>query len=326
MKKKITISLITIFGFIPDLFLKLFEKITKYFSYIFYESRKNKNLKSHLILEDKKIKLHLKKNDNQAHDVYRSLDSNNKIYELPLLSILINIINKKKYDIFLDLGSFMGYYPCVISKFFKNTPIKIHAIESNPEYCKIINKNLLENQVSNVIVHNEILSNKVENLFIYKECVYKEKTKKNMIQKTSITLDEFCIKNKISPKIIKIDVHGFEGKIFEGFKKIQECAEIILLELHPESFLKKFSNSSKSKIIKYLIDLNFNCFLIPFDNHLKIYTTEKNIKLEDYKNTFRKISEDNFDDLFFDKMETDNLILITKNNINLSDLKCFKIN
>lgn len=317
MKKNITKFLINFNGLFPDFLLFFFEKLTKYLSYIYYESRKNKNIKSLLYIENHKINLYLKKNDNQAHDVYRQLNHSYKIYELPLLSILINIINLKKYDAFLDLGSFMGYYPCVISKFFKKKLIKIHAIESNPEYCKIIDKNLIENKISNVTVYNEILSNKREKLFIYKESVYNKKFKKNMYEKTSITLDEFCEKNKILPKIIKIDVHGFEGKIFEGFKKIKEYTEIILLELHPENFLKKFSNTSKKKILKYLLDKNFDCFLIPFENNLKIYNINKKSRIEDYKNSFRKISLDNFDDLFFDKMESDNLILVTKKNINL---------
>ena len=312
------------FSFVPDFFLKILENLSKYLYYITYESRKKKNLTSTIILEDHKVKLHLKRNDNQAHDVYRSLNYKNKIYELPLISILLNILKKKQYDNFLDLGSFIGYYPCIVSKYLNDNSVKIYAVESNPDYCKVIEKNLKENKISNVNVFNEILSDKIESLFIHKETVLNEKFDINSIQKNSITLDQFCKNNNILPKIIKIDVHGFEGKILEGFKKIENSVEIILLELHPEKFLKKYSNTSKKSIIEYLLKTNLNCYLIPFENNLKIYDIEKNTKIENYKNSYRQIFHENFHDLFFDKMDTDNLILVTKKNINLKEFNCFK--
>jgi hypothetical protein len=37
----------------------------------------------------------------------------------------------------------MGYYPCVIGKYFENKKLSIFAVESNPDYSKYIQKNII---------------------------------------------------------------------------------------------------------------------------------------------------------------------------------------
>jgi len=285
---------------------------------------KKKEFKSEIQIENVKIFLNLKKNDDQAQDVYRPLHKKKIIYELPLLSILVEILRKKNYSNFLDLGSFMGYYPCVIGKYFNNEELKIFAIESNPEYFKYIQKNIYQNNLRNIKIFNEILSDQIEDLYIDKEKVYLNNSNLNLIKKSSITLDQLCQNNKIIPEVLKIDVHGFEGKVLNGFKdSLFNKVKIILLELHSNIFLNKFSNTDKKSLVNFLQKNNFNCYIVPFHEHLKLYEVSDNFRIKEFKNLYKKINDENFDDIFFDKLNTDNLIVAMKTEVQIKDYDCF---
>ena len=78
MKKKITDILVNILSFIPDLILSILERIITYLKYIIFNSRKKKNIKSIILFQDIELSLNLKKDDNQAHDVYRNLNKKGK--------------------------------------------------------------------------------------------------------------------------------------------------------------------------------------------------------------------------------------------------------
>jgi FkbM family methyltransferase len=324
MKKVILDCLINCLSCLPNFVLNFIKKIFNFFAYIISCSEKRKEFTSEIIIENKKIFLSLKKKDDQAQDVYRPLHKKKIIYELPLLSILIEIFNKKDFSNFLDLGSFIGYYPCVIGKYFENKKLNIFAVESNPEYSKYIQKNINQNNLKNIIIFNEILSDQIEELYVDNEKVYTNNSNLNLIKKSSVTLDKLCKKNNIEPEVIKIDVHGFEGKVLNGFKKnLDKKVKIILLELHSNSFLKKFSNTDKKKIINFLQKNNFNCYIVPFQEQLKLYEVCNNFLLSTFKNLYKKINSENFDSIFFDKLNTDNLIVAMKKDIQIKDYDCF---
>jgi FkbM family methyltransferase len=218
----------------------------------------------------------------------------------------------------------MGYYPCVIGKYFENKKLNIFAVESNPEYFKYIQKNINRNNLKNIKVFNEILSDRIEDLYVDKEKVYSNNDNLNLIKKPSITLDQLCKNNNIIPEVVKIDVHGFEGRVLNGFET-NACSnvKIILLELHSDIFLNKFSNSNKKQIINFLRKNNFNCYIVPFGEQLKLYPVAKNFKLSIFKNLYKKIDDENFSNIFFDKMNTDNLIVAMKNDVQIKDYDCF---
>jgi FkbM family methyltransferase len=265
MKKLILNILINLLSYLPNFLLDYLQKTFRFLSYIIICSKKKNEFKAEILIEDIKVILYLKKNDDQAQDVYRPLHKENVIYELPLLSILVEIFNKKKFSNFLDLGSFMGYYPCVLGKYFENKKLNIFAVESNPEYFKYIQKNINRNNLKNIKVFNEILSDRIEDLYVDKEKVYSNNDNLNLIKKPSITLDQLCKNNNIIPEVVKIDVHGFEGRVLNGFET-NACnnVKIILLELHSDIFLNKFSNSNKKQIINFLRKNNFNCYIFLF--------------------------------------------------------------
>jgi len=325
MKKKLSEILISFFAIIPDFMLSKFERIFAFLKYIIFSSRKKKNIKSIIYFQNENIVLNLKKNDHQAHDVYRSLHKKKDvIYELPLISIVLEILKKENFKNFLDLGAFMGYYSCLIGKIFQKENINIYAIESNPEYCKLIKKNIKDNNLKNVTLINSVLSDKSEELYIDKESVHFNNQGKNLLKIKSKTLDEICSEFSINPEILKFDVHGFEGKVLNGLKKnLTDKVKIILLELHSNSYLEKFSNSNKREIINFLIDNKYKCLIVPYYGELNLYKVSDNFSISSHKIPYRIINKNNYEDLFFDKEHTDNLIIAFKDNIDIEKYSCF---
>lgn len=275
----------------------------------------SKNFEANLNIEGNTFKLLLMKNDKQAQGVYQKLHNKNESYETIMVRTLLKSIEFLDLKNFLDIGSFMGFYACLVaSKFKKN--VDIYAIESNPNYSNYIEKSVKLNNFNNIKIINKILSDKKENLFIKNETVVSNTNpEENLINLEAITLDELCRNENINPEIIKIDVHGAEGKVISGSKKIFKNTKIILLELHSTDFLRNFSNGlSKKEIISKLIESNFDCYLV---------SSFRNYNFFKQKYDFKKIDLQNFEFIFFDRDQSDQFIFCKKNDIDLKLIDLF---
>ena len=316
---------INFFKIFPARLNKLFSKFFKKLHDLNLQSSYASDFLAEMDIEGVKFKLWLMKNDVQAQSVYQPLHKKKISYETIMIKTMVSVVKKLNVKNFLDLGSFMGYYVCFASKYF-DKDLNIYAIESNLEYSNYIKKSLNENSFENVKVVNEILSNTEENLFVHKEGVYKTKiTNKDTQVKKSVTLDKICLDKKINPELIKIDVHGAEGKVLLGSKHIlQNFVKIILLELHTTKYIEKFSDgSNRKKIIENLLSLDFKCYLIS-----SFRDFEKSIDLQNQFNLNKKfqyieINMSNYNDLFFDREQNDQFIFVCKNNIDIKNFDCF---
>ena len=308
---------INIFKFFPVKINLFFAKFFKKLHDLHTQSSYSKDFKANLEVEGNKFKLLLKKNDSQAQGVYQKLHFNNDGYETIMVKTLIKTIEILKTKNFLDLGSFMGFYSCLIASKFRDDQ-NIYAIESNPKYVSYINKSIKLNNFLNINVINKILSDREEELYVQNEKVLSSsKNNKNLEKLKAITLDKLCKEKKIYPEVIKIDVHGAEGKVLSGSSQILEkYAKVIFLELHSSEYLKKYSNGlTRKKIITSLIEKNFDCFLVSsFRDYSK---KERNYE-------FMQIKNENFDFVFFDRDNLDQFILCVKNNIDKKFLELFK--
>ena len=212
----------------------------------------------------------------------------------------------------------MGYYACFVASRFKDK-INIHAIESNPKYVEYIEKSIRINNFKKVNAYNGILSNKEEFMFVKNEAVTsKVDEEKNYTKLKSTTLDELCEQQKIVPEIMKIDVHGAEGKVLFGSNKmLTNFTKIILLELHTSNYLKKFSDGlSKKEIIFFLINLGFKCYLVSsFRDH--------GFKKDSENYEYKEINKENFELIFFDRDKADQFIFCIKNDLDIKNFRLF---
>jgi FkbM family methyltransferase len=327
----------------------------KFYSYIilFFEKMihytKKVSLDDNLIVDysvrDINFKMYVRKQNSQAHYTYTTLLSDGRVYELAITVALNSILKYQKKPIFADVGAFIGHYACYVSKALKNdTPV--YAIESNDEFCKDIKKSASLSNIKNIEIINGILSDKEEDLFVYdvgvvnpKEIQSNNIDDKEYIQKVvkfgkkekTSTLDSIFKNKEYVPNILKMDVHGAEGKILAGSNNLLlNNVNFLLMELHIANDLKKFSPGfTKTSIVKNLIDHNFNCYLISphSDGFRNLYSANDNTQelYLDNKNKlkYQKIEKDTADLVLYDRNFSDIFILAIKDNIDIKSLDCF---
>lgn len=267
------------------------------------------------------------------------------IYEETMIHCLSCILQHCKSITFFDIGSYISYYALYVSAFTNDNAI-VYSIESNPKYLNISEKSKEANKFKNMFNINTILSDKkdfyiVHNLTVVKEDHIKKYETERLIEdknehkelydilkygkiQESTTLEKFCSDRNLKPNILKIDVHGAEGLILNGAKKIlEDHVEYILLEVHQQQLLDLFSEGiKKAEILNLLISLGFDIYLIsPFRYN------KKNSDYKKYKSTkklkYLKLTKDNLDEVLFDRNQSDIFVFAVKNHKSISDLKCF---
>ncbi|MBD1173774.1 FkbM family methyltransferase [Pelagibacterales bacterium SAG-MED01] len=347
----------SIFGNIINKFFFLILKIFPHSSYkyliIFFKKIilfiKKVSLDSTIIynyeVENIKYKIYVRKQNSQAHYTYTQLLTKGKVYELAVTVCLNSILKKEEKPIFADIGAFVGHYACYVSKFLNND-LPVYALESNKDFCNDIEKSASLSNIKNIEIVNAVLSDKKENLFVYDvgvvdpkdisdnqndEIEYLQKVSKFGKQLETTTLDMVFSKKEYVPNILKMDVHGAEGKILNGSNELlNDNIKYLLMELHTENDLKKFSPGfSKSKIIKNLVDHDFNCYLISphSDGFRNLYSPNNDTQDLYLKNInklkYLKIDKDIAESILYDRNFSDIFILALKKNIDINSLSCF---
>jgi FkbM family methyltransferase len=174
-----------------------------------------------------------------AHRVYSRWADGTEVFELVMLECLTRLLGQAQRPVFMDVGAFMGHYACYAAALLGDTE-DVYAVESNPHYHACILRSIELNGFSRVKVFNAVLSDTVEAAAIEGQTVrlFDDSGETNQ----TVTLDELCGREGISPSVIKIDVHGSEGKVLMGAREvIGRSAEYILLELHPRQTLREYS-------------------------------------------------------------------------------------
>jgi len=327
---------------------KFYKYIILFFKKMIHYTKKvslDDNLIVNYNVKDISFKIFVRKQNSQAHYTYTQLLSDGRVYELAITVSLNSILKYQENPIFADIGAFVGHYACYVSKFLKNdTPV--YAIESNKEFCRDIKKSASLSNIENIEIINGVLSDKNEDLFVYDVGVvnpkeiesknihdkeYLEKVIKFGKKKNTTTMDNIFKDKECIPNILKMDVHGAEGKILAGSNDLLfSNVNYLLMELHTKDDLKKFSPGyTKTSIIKNLIDHNFNCYFISphSDGFRDLYSTN-NITQELYLNNtnklkYLKIEKDTAELILYDRNFSDIFILAIKNNIDIKSLNCF---
>ena len=177
------------------------------------------------------------------------------------LSLIINQSEPKKLnmiedfvslnDIIFDIGANIGIYTLIFSKYAK----KVYAFEPLPRNYYYLQRTLNINGVENVHIINKAISDRTRTLYFEKGDSWATGSISNEgeIKISSITLDNFCDSNKISPDFLKIDVEGAEYSVLKGAKNIlSKNKPGILIEIH--------GTDTKIKCFEYLKELDYNYF------------------------------------------------------------------
>lgn len=174
-------------------------------------------------------------------------------YEPAVTKHIKNLTQNKKVC-FLDIGAHFGFYTAYIAVL--NPEAEIHSFEPNPKYFNITKRNIEINNIKSEIYQLALSDSKKQ--IPFSDNSMKANDKKNLGIVESITFDELSEKNNINPNIVKLDVHGSEGKVLFGMKNaLRNCIKHLYLELHPNELLVDYSMKD---IIDLLINSGFDLF------------------------------------------------------------------
>lgn len=195
-------------------------------------------------------------------------------YEKNELSMILKLL---KYDaVFFDIGANIGWYSVNIAR--QEKTLSVYAFEPIDAIYKLLNKNIILNNISNVSLHNIGFSNKKQNLdFYFDQNCSAYTSLKNTLEKTNakrvtaqvIRLDEFFLKEQLTRlDFVKCDVEGAELLVFEGgLETIKKYTPIIFTEM-VRKWTRKF-DYHPNVIIKLLADLGYYCFFIENEKLVK---------------------------------------------------------
>lgn len=222
------------------------------------------------------IKLYLNNKDNfLSRDI-----AFHKVWEPEITKIVKEII--KKDQIVIDVGANIGYFTTLFSKLV-GTAGKVYAFEPAPINFEILQRNILVNNLKNVLIHQTAASNvsNTQDLYLstwnfgdnrlFEKPRDERDLEREKIQVDTIRLDEI-VKEKIN--LIKIDVQGFEWQVIDGAKKlIDNNNDIkIIFEFTPQ--LLKLNGVKPEDFLYRLLKMNFNIYDIGAGNNLINYDIE----------------------------------------------------
>jgi FkbM family methyltransferase len=160
--------------------------------------------------------------------------------ELGVTDFLLKSNVLKKGDAVLDIGANIGYYVLLESKMVGNLG-KVYAVEPVGNNMKQLRYNLKLNGVTNVSVSQFAFGAKdsVEKIFISEGCNWStlnpRGTHSHLVVGTEDvkvkTVDSF-LRGKQLPKLIRMDVEGYEHEILKGMPETLKKGVKLLIEVH----------------------------------------------------------------------------------------------
>jgi len=147
---------------------------------------------------------------------------------------------------FLDIGAYYGYFALFAAA--AGDGCDVHAFEPNSEYFSIVEKNAALNGF-NIRCHRLALSGSSGSIPFYDRSMKAGHGVCEYVQ--SISFDELSEREDIRPDIVKIDVHGSEGKVLSGMERaLEKHIGHIFIELHPDDVMVDCSVKSVVDLLK----------------------------------------------------------------------------
>jgi len=190
--------------------------------------------------------------------------------------ILRNFV--KKCDLFVDVGARDGYYSLLAAKAKKD--IRIIAVEPIAENFKVLNKNVIHNNIGTARAKciNSAVSSSSGKIKLYKSKASDNSSvlpppnaaTLEQLEVRSVSLDDLLKNEQYKSLFIKTDTEGNEMEVLKGLSAtLKKCdAVTILLEMNPKLF--KLAGTSCEEVTEYLAAKGFSVYGID-DRESKYY-------------------------------------------------------
>jgi FkbM family methyltransferase len=205
------------------------------------------------------FKLHVVGGHPTAREIYGRWAEGREIEEVVMLECVTRLVHRVERPEFVDIGAFMGHYACYVARLLGDSS-PTYAVESNPRFCDAIRRSIELNAFLDLRVLQRVLSDRAEPASVRNEEVLFGSLEDG--GSMAITGDELFAREQMRPKILKMDVHGAEGKVLRGLERVLAGpVEFLLLELHRGRMLWKYSGDERPDgLLTYLERLGFHLF------------------------------------------------------------------
>jgi FkbM family methyltransferase len=211
----------------------------------------------------------------------------------------------------MDIGAFMGLYACYASALLGGRQ-EVYAIESNPLYASAIRESAHLNGFSQLKVFQAALSDRVEPVNIQDVTVRLDAT----AREATITLDDLCDREHLRPTIVKMDVHGAEGKIVRGMRDTLSRVECLLLEMHRLAWMQEFSPGiTRTAMLDVLEDAGLTLYYVAGHPAKDEFAPSFHELLTGSSYSYRRLDSQARDLLLFDRREDEFVLALRHDNI-----------
>ena len=243
--------------------------------------------------------------------LYGSLSKRGAVYEPMMLACLTRLLQRAATPQFMDIGAFLGYYACYASALLGGRQ-EVHAIESNPLYANAIRELARVNGFSQLRVFQAALSDQIEPVNIQGVTVRHEANSRD----ATITLDDLCEREHLRPKIMKMDVHGAEGKIVLGMRHTLAELECMLIEMHSLRLMQDYSpRVTRTVMLDALEDAGLTLYYVAGHHGFHKLAIDFRELLAGRGYSYRRLDRQARDLLLFDRREDEFVLALRHDHI-----------
>lgn len=139
---------------------------------------------------------------------------------------------------FLDIGAFYGYFTALMGGL--NPENRVYSFEPNPAFVRVLQRNWTMN-CRHGGVHAVALSDAAGTV-PFRDRSMRVSDEEAEFHVPAITFDDWREQHEVDPDVVKLDVHGSEGRVLFGMQKLLRDGDFkLLFELHPEHLLSGYT-------------------------------------------------------------------------------------
>ncbi len=219
-------------------------------------------------------------------------------YEIVMAAVLKRLLALEPAPGFVDVGSFVGHYTCFAGMLLQGRA-PVWAVESNPTYAEVTAASIEWNGIHDATVYTRALVEAGGTASVSGPQVVSGEAGTDSTR--AMSFDDFCSENAVRPDVVKIDVHGAEGRVLAGGgRTLRESVSYVLLELHPNVYLSRFSPGiSRNQVLDMLEDCGFHLYYVA--GHRYSWSDGLHYFMQTGGFAYRPLTRDNRELLLFDR-------------------------
>lgn len=250
------------------------------------------------------------------------------LYEFKIIKFVLDILEKMSQPVVLDIGANIGNH----SLAFSTIAEKVYSFEPTPLTFSVLHKNVVNNNIKNIMTINKGVSDVEKNSLIHintignlgSTSIEVDSPNSKSEEISLITVDGFVEESGIKKvDFIKMDIEGHEIHALKGMTKvISMFRPVVMMEWNYTSKAEDFTGNFAFECLFPDYDIFFIGYNYKYINGISNCKRIKKLHRSIYKRLHKeRVLLLPF--IFDDKGKEDNLLLVPKEKSKLIDKKYF---